>query len=236
MEHHAAPATSPRRSGSGRSGAGSALVAAIAAVALAVGAVACSSGDGSDGAAATSTTGAPATTGPGGPGSTAAGPGTTGADDPAPGVSTPGTTGPAATRPTGEPCRADVVAVALGEPNPGAGQVYAALVVRNTSTAPCTLTGHPRVALLDAGGAALGDPASPDPGADVVVDLPPGGRANALLHTVTEVAAEGRCRAPSAAVEVQLPGDTTPIVTPATIQACGDVFGVGPFTSGAGTP
>ena len=75
------------------------------------------------------------------------------------------------------------LAVSLKAGSPGAGQIYTSLVFSNTSTLPCTLSGHPGVSYVaGSDGHQVGSSASRDAGTVTTVTLAPSGTASATLH------------------------------------------------------
>ncbi|MEV0197038.1 DUF4232 domain-containing protein [Nonomuraea sp. NPDC050691] len=75
----------------------------------------------------------------------------------------------------------------LGRVDPGAGNRYAPLTFTNVSDASCVLSGHPGVALLDAGGEALPVTVRHLEGPGEAATLEPGGSVRSVLHwTVVE--------------------------------------------------
>ncbi|BEP14273.1 DUF4232 domain-containing protein [Acidothermaceae bacterium B102] len=108
-------------------------------------------------------------------------------------VTSPGSK-PTATRTTTAPttsvsavpgghCLNAQLAVSLKAGSPGAGQIYTTIVFTNTSTTPCTLSGHPGVSYVaGSDGHQVGNSASRDPGTVATITLAPTGTASALLH------------------------------------------------------
>ncbi|NHC15489.1 DUF4232 domain-containing protein [Motilibacter deserti] len=135
----------------------------------------------------TATTGAPTPTAPttgGSPGAPAATPGGTtpaaGAGATAPtGTATP--TGTAAAT-DGSRCRADEVTASLVPGSPGAGQRYAALVLRNESARECVVQGYGGAQLRDENGKALPTKLDRVGGPERAVVLQPGMSAQSQLH------------------------------------------------------
>lgn len=72
------------------------------------------------------------------------------------------------------------------EPQPAAaGSAYVAIVVRNASSAACTLIGYPGVSYRDASGQAVGEPADRDGTEYSPITLQPGQAASATLRVVS---------------------------------------------------
>jgi hypothetical protein len=173
------------------------LLAPIAVAALALAGCGSSdddaSGDTSTSSSTTSTTRASTTT-------TGAGTGTTAAPTPS--------------------CTATQLEGELGPTNAGAGQVYAPLILRNTSSTSCEVRGFPGVSLLDASGTQIGEPATREGAEGGTVLLQPGGVASATLHTTNE-GIGGACDPVSTQMKVFPPGQTASIDFSAAYTACG---------------
>lgn len=130
-------------------------------------------------------------------------------------------------------CQTSHLQGSLGQPDAGAGQLYVPVVLRNTSSATCHLTGFPGVSLLDAGGSEIGAPATRDPAATPQqVTLAAGASASAVLHTVNGGISGAPCRAPSTQVRVYPPDETQALTFAGVVEVCGDVFTVGPVVAG----
>jgi hypothetical protein len=83
----------------------------------------------------------------------------------------------------GTRCRNAQLKVSLGTEGAAAGSRYTPLVFTNTSSASCTLDGHPGVSYVAGDkGVQVGDSAKRDPGTVATVTLKPGASASALLH------------------------------------------------------
>lgn len=108
----------------------------------------------------------------------------------------------------------------LGPTNAGAGQLYAPLILRNTSSTTCEVKGFPGVSVLDASGTQLGQPATREGNEGNAVLLQPGGVASATLHT-TNAGIGGPCEPTSAQMKVFPPNQTLALTFPAALQVCG---------------
>lgn len=92
---------------------------------------------------------------------------------------------PSSTPVGGSACGSGELQLSLGETQGGAGNLYQAVVLTNTSGASCTLRGYPGVSFVDASGAQLGPAAGRTGGRTRAITLSAhGGQASALLHTV----------------------------------------------------
>ncbi|MBL1098770.1 DUF4232 domain-containing protein [Streptomyces coffeae] len=133
-------------------------------------------------------------------------------------------------------CSTQALKLTVGRKDVGAGNVYLPLVLTNTSTSACTLTGFPGVSLLDADGALIGAPAVRRGPSHSTVSLPPGGRASAVLHTLNEGVSDTPCWKPAAAIRAYPPDSLRAMKTAAhSFRVCGGVFDVEAVRSGAGT-
>ncbi|MFC4031827.1 DUF4232 domain-containing protein [Streptomyces polygonati] len=140
-------------------------------------------------------------------------------------TSSGGATSPATTA----MCTAAQLSAALGGGDAGAGNLYRYLVLTNTSTTACHLTGFPGLSLLDANGAQIGDPATREPVAYQPVVLAPGGSASDTVHTVNH---QGACLPESVRVRVYPPGSRASLVFPGKITNCDDLLAITPLTGG----
>ena len=136
--------------------------------------------------------------------------------------STTSTTGGGSTSTTAgtSVCATSQLEAELGPTNAGAGQVYAPLVLRNTSSTACVVRGFPGVSLLDASGNQIGQPATREGSEGSQVLLQPGGAASATLHT-TNAGIGPSCEPTSAKMKVFPPDQTAEIVVSAEYTACG---------------
>ena len=130
-------------------------------------------------------------------------------------------TGVTTTTKAGPPaCTSGELQAELGPSDAGAGQVYAPLILRNTSSTTCEVTGFPGVSVLDGSGTQLGDPATRDGAEGGSVLLQPGGVASATLHTTGE-GIGGSCQPASAQMKVYPPNQTAAITFAASYTVCG---------------
>jgi hypothetical protein len=166
--------------------------------------------------------------------------------EPGPGGTTPSDAGPADGAPTttaaidGPPSTAANVAVlGASEDPPGcrsaglafevvgesgeAGHQHRRVVLTNTGPQPCTVTGYPGVALLDATGRRLGVPASRESLPVATITLAGGASASASLDQQSPgVFPPEACGVPVAVAKVQViaPDDTDPVSVPTYGEAC----------------
>jgi ABC-type transport system substrate-binding protein len=177
------------------------LTSSVAALALL--AAAC----GSDGDSSSPTTEAPTPTTAASTSTTAGGTSTTGA--------TSSTT-------AGTPeCATEQLQAELGPTDAGAGQIYAPLILRNTSSSTCLVRGFPGVSVLDADGGQLGDPATREGAEGGEVLLQPGGVASSTLHTTNQGIGGQACLPTSAQMKVFPPDQTAELTFPAQFTVCG---------------
>jgi hypothetical protein len=121
--------------------------------------------------------------------------------------------------------------MSLGRTEGAAGNRYAALIFTNKADHVCHLQGYPGGSVLDASKTQLGPAASYAPGnRHVLLNLRPGAAASTVLHWASDAA--GSCQPESTYLRVYPPGDTVPILIPAHIQLCGDIFDVRNLTAG----
>jgi Protein of unknown function (DUF4232) len=129
-------------------------------------------------------------------------------------------------------CRSTGLDMELGRTEGAAGNRYAALIFTNRGDRVCHLRGRPGVSVLDASRQQIGPAAEYEAGNPRrMLDLRSGEKASTVLHWASEAA--GPCRPASSWLRVYPPGDTEPIVIPASIQLCGDIFTVRNLTSGS---
>jgi hypothetical protein len=132
-----------------------------------------------------------------------------------------GGTGSTTTTKAGTPtCTTAQLQGELGRLSPGAGQLYAPLILRNTSSTTCEVRGFPGVSVLDASGTQLGEPATREGAEGGAVVLQPGGVASAALHT-TNAGIGGACEPTSAQMRVFPPNQTEALTFDAAFQVCG---------------
>ncbi|WP_432585493.1 DUF4232 domain-containing protein [Streptomyces sp. HD1123-B1] len=132
-------------------------------------------------------------------------------------------------------CSTERLKLTVGRKDVGAGNVYLPLVLTNTSTSACTLTGFPGVSLLDADGALIGEPAARRGASHSTIPLPPGGSASALLHTLNEGVTDTPCWKSATSIRVYPPDSFRAMKVAAhSFRVCGGVFDVEAVRSGAG--
>jgi hypothetical protein len=107
-------------------------------------------------------------------------------------------------------------------------QFYWNLVMTNTSSTGCTLTGYPRVILMSAtSGKGIGAPAGREPGAaqtDGIVALSPGASGYSLLHLSQAGVFDCRIVAVTEVAVTPPSGDVSlPVATPNRIDGCDDL-------------
>ncbi|WP_051386273.1 DUF4232 domain-containing protein [Actinokineospora inagensis] len=105
-------------------------------------------------------------------------------------------------------CSADHLAGEIRDVDPGAGQRYATLRVRNTGTKPCTLNGYGTLRLINAAGRPNPTRTTHIPPTPARVVLAPGAAADKTIHW-TVIPGEGepdQCQPPSAGLLVTPPG------------------------------
>lgn len=170
-----------------------------------------------------SSTRAPQSTSPSGPGTPAA----SGTTKP----SAPPTSKEAA---SGDRCPSAGMRLELGRGDAGAGNLHYSLVFTNTSGRSCTLSGYPGVSLLAGDGAQIGAPATREGAGAGGVRLAPGARAYSVVHTVNE-GIDGGCRPGGKLLRVYPPGSRDAMTTRSgTFRVCGDTFTVTTLKPGAG--
>ncbi len=123
-----------------------------------------------------------------------------------------------------EACRGPAAEIAFLDSRAAAGHSLAVFVVRNPTTRPCRLTGHPGVEVLDASGRLLATarrgPGSILSGAPPApVTLAPGGAAYFAIESES-VCPDDASPADSDRVRVVLPDDAPPADVAATITVC----------------
>lgn len=126
-------------------------------------------------------------------------------------------------------CTAKQLSAELGGGDAGAGHIYRYLVLTNTGSATCHLTGYPGVSLLDSAGKQIGKPADRQPSRYSPVVLKPGASASDTIHTINHM---GTCQAPSASIRVYPPGNTESLVIPGEITVCDNTFTITPLAPG----
>jgi hypothetical protein len=128
-------------------------------------------------------------------------------------------------------CATAQLSAALGGGDAGAGNLYRYLVLTNTGTTTCHLTGYPGLSMLDANGAQIGRPATRDARTYSAVVLRPGGSASDTIHTVNH---QGTCLPASTKLKVYPPGNTASLTIPGVITDCYDTFAITPLAAGTG--
>ncbi|WP_053170706.1 DUF4232 domain-containing protein [Streptomyces virginiae] len=127
-------------------------------------------------------------------------------------------------------CAAGDLDLAVGTPDPGAGQLYVPLGFTNIGDRSCTLLGHPGVSVLDADRQRIGSPADREGTASGPVTLAPGRSATAVLHT-TNGPIGGPCLDRGTFLKVYPPASKDEVLVKASFQICSDRFTVGPLTA-----
>lgn len=159
-----------------------------------------------------------------------------------PGATTPpaaGATGspPASVGAAGGRCTASGLRLSLGAASGAAGSVYRTLVLTNSTSASCTLTGYPGVSYVTGdAGSQVGAPAARTGASAATVTLAPSGTASSQLQSVDAGAfPPARCR-PTAVrgLRVYPPGSTDALYAPLPDgqQACQDPS-IGQLRNGA---
>ncbi len=140
---------------------------------------------------------------------------------------------PAAAAPRPAPastCAAGDLDLAVGTPDPGAGQLYVPLGFTNIGDRSCTLLGHPGVSVLNADRQRIGSPAEREGAASGPVTLAPGRSATAILHT-TNGPIGGPCLAEGTFLKVYPPASKDEVLVKASFRICSGRFTVGPLTA-----
>ncbi|HEY6531394.1 MAG TPA: DUF4232 domain-containing protein [Acidimicrobiales bacterium] len=148
---------------------------------------------------------------------------TTGVTSPSSSTTAPttSTTGGGSSTTTGTPiCATSQLQAELGPSNVGAGQSYAPLILRNTSSSTCLVQGFPGVSVLDGSGNQIGQPATRDGSEGGEVLLQAGGVASATLHTTNEGIGPS-CEPTSAQMKVFPPDQTAELTFSAEYTVCG---------------
>lgn len=134
----------------------------------------------------------------------------------------PATASPTEPAPSVNRCATADLVLGTAPGGAAAGTHFLALVLTNTSGAPCTLTGFPGVSLVDGAGEQLGNPADRN-GAVMpeAVTLQPGESAHATAGFPNyQNFPGGTCRGPSVSLKVYPPDDLTALVTPLADYSC----------------
>ncbi|MGW2657590.1 DUF4232 domain-containing protein [Streptomyces sp. NPDC001478] len=200
------------------------LMLPLAAVALALLVTGC---DGSSAPAASSGA-TPAATGAAHPSGPPSSPPAPDAGTPAHGTAAPASSGAAAaSRPAPGPgrCTAEGLAMRLGRPDAGAGQVYYRLTFTNRTGSACTLRGFPGVSLIKRDGAMIGVPAAREGGTHDVRVIRPGRSASVTLHTVNQGIEQSACWDAPDYLRVYPPGSREALTLRTALpRVCGDRF------------
>jgi hypothetical protein len=131
-------------------------------------------------------------------------------------------------------CHTNELQASAGPPNPGAGQVYVPLILKNVGSRQCSVAGYPGVSLLDASGAQIQQPATRETGfPSNAVKLAPGATASAALHTIDAGIAPGGCWPTSTSVKVFPPNELDSLTAPLKLTVCGNMFSVRPLVAGS---
>jgi uncharacterized protein DUF4232 len=132
-----------------------------------------------------------------------------------------------------------VVWLPNGNGNGAAGSVYYKLRITNLGGGSCTLSGFPKVTAINSKGAAVGKPASNEPGSkSSVVTIKPGGSASFQLRVVEAGNfSAAACHATKAfGLRVTPPGAGGSKVVPFPFETCAkptqSVLSVGPVKKG----
>jgi len=131
-------------------------------------------------------------------------------------------------------CRTSALQLTHSRVEGTAGSSYITYYLQNRGPAPCTLTGFPGFALLDAHGAIIQRPAQRTDAHYSTATLHPDGRVQFLVRTLDPGVPETGCSAAwrTAQVQVYPPNETAPLRQPSTLQACD--LAVGPVQSAPG--
>lgn len=126
-------------------------------------------------------------------------------------------------------CGTSQLSAALGGGDAGAGNLYRYLVITNTGSTTCHLTGYPGLSMLDANGRQIGQPATRDARTYAAVVLQPGAAASDTIHTVNQ---QGTCLAASAQLRMYPPGSKASLTFDGQVTVCDDTFEITPFVAG----
>lgn len=120
-------------------------------------------------------------------------------------------------------CDASSLSGSLQPVDAGMGAVHYQLVLTNTGSQPCVLSGYPGVSYADAAGQPIGIPASRAPEAGAAVTVAPGQSASAGLQE-TGAGSYGQVCNPheTSALIVYPPGSTEALSIAHSTQACGN--------------
>lgn len=129
-------------------------------------------------------------------------------------------------------CHTSDLQARLGQQTGGAGHVFLPVILKNTASRTCTMTGYPGVSLLDSSNNQIGAPADKSGGTISTVQLSPGTEASTVLET-TNMGFGPPCVGPSTNIRIYPPDEVASLVIPGSFIACGG-FTVQPLV--AGTP
>ncbi|OAA25230.1 Protein of unknown function (DUF4232) [Frankia sp. EI5c] len=125
-------------------------------------------------------------------------------------------------------CVAGGLSATVDDLQGAAGHIYGRIVLTNTGSAPCVITGFPGVSVVDAAGAQIGAPAGRTGAAGSPVTVAPGGRAGATLAITQPGVLPGCDSAGQTTRGTQLrvypPGDRASLLAPVPggVEACRD--------------
>ncbi|MET7337491.1 DUF4232 domain-containing protein [Nonomuraea sp. NPDC005650] len=130
-------------------------------------------------------------------------------------------------------CRTDALTAHLGRPDPGAGNVYAPLVLTNTSTRTCWVYGFAGLVMFDGNGDALRTRVRRESVQPRRVVLAPKASAYARLHWgMVQTGTEKRCPT-SARLMIMPPDETAHLEIPFKAMVCDDGrIDIRPFVPG----
>ena len=148
--------------------------------------------------------------------------------------STTSTTGPSGP----QACSSSQLSGSLASPNGAAGTTYYFLVLRNTGSTTCTLTGYPGVSFLTGqGGSQVGAAADRNPGTANRLQIPAGGSAKAELGITDATNYGAACGITNVGgLQVFPPNQTAAIFVAHQDKACSNkndvTLHVGPLVTG----
>jgi hypothetical protein len=126
-------------------------------------------------------------------------------------------------------CAASQLTGALGGSDAGAGNLYRFLVLTNSGSTTCHLTGYPGVSMLDTSGKQIGQPATRQSMTYAAIVLRPGASASDTIHTINH---QGTCLPASSKLKVYPPGNTASLVVAGAVTNCDNLFSVTPLAAG----
>ena len=134
-------------------------------------------------------------------------------------------------------CASAQLTPSLGPPDGAAGTTFYPVILKNSGDAPCSMSGYPAVSFISGSdNHAVGVAASQDAESVIgVVVIQPGQSTSAKLGIVNAGNFPADCDAvPVSGLQVNLPGDTDPIIIGHADTACASTayptLRVGPFT------